>query len=90
MLSTCTYILHTEAKASEDKPPWSKFDDLPVNEKRKLYKCGEDYVTLNKVPLWPEYRQENLYAIYGKKGTCINKLVCFFGERINYEAQYLD
>lgn len=57
-----------EATESEHKSPWSKFDDLPLEEKRELYKCGSDYVTLKDVQTWPEYRQKNLYAIYRKTG----------------------
>ncbi|KAL9954618.1 hypothetical protein ACROYT_G042182 [Oculina patagonica] len=58
----------SEVTENEHKSPWSKFDDLPLEEKRKLYKCGLDYVTLKDIQTWPEYRQENLYAIYGRKG----------------------
>jgi len=25
---------------------------MPINEKRKLYKCGSKYVTLDKIPMW--------------------------------------
>lgn len=57
-----------EATESEHKSPWSKFDDFPLEEKRELYKCGSNYVTLKDVQTWPEYRQENLYAIYRKTG----------------------
>ncbi|KAJ7371049.1 O-acetyl-ADP-ribose deacetylase macrod2 [Desmophyllum pertusum] len=56
-----------------NKSPWSKFDDLPIEEKRKHYKCGPDYLTLKKIQTWPEYRQEHLYAIYGKKGKTSDK-----------------
>lgn len=66
-LSRLCYFI--EATESEHKSPWSKFDDLPLEEKRELYKCGSEYVTLKDIQTWPEYRQENLYAIYRKKGN---------------------
>ncbi len=32
-------------------------------EKRKLYKCKKDYVTLDKIPTWPEYfKNEKIYS----------------------------
>ena len=65
-LSKCVCFI--EATESEHKSPWSKFDDLPLEKKRELYKCGSNYVTLKDIQTWPEYRQENLYAIYRKRG----------------------
>lgn len=62
------FFCFIEATESEHKSPWSKFDDLPLEEKRELYKCGSNYVTLKDIQTWPEYRQENLYAIYRKRG----------------------
>ncbi|XP_073247803.1 uncharacterized protein [Porites lutea] len=66
-------IRHTEASENsataenEKKSPWSKFDDLPLEEKRQLYRCGTNFVTLKDIPSWTEYRKDNLYAIYGRK-----------------------
>lgn len=59
---------YIEATESGHRSPWSKFDDLPLEEKREVYKCGSKYVTLKDIQTWPDYRQENLYAIYRKKG----------------------
>ena len=30
------------------------YESLSLEEKRKLYKCGRDYVTLDKVETWDE------------------------------------
>lgn len=61
-----------EGSESGKKSPWSKFDDFPLDEKRKLYRCGNDYVTLENIPTWSEYLQENSYAIYKRKGTNVS------------------
>lgn len=34
--------------------------NMSVKEKRKLYKCKDNYVTINDIPTWPEYFNENL------------------------------
>ena len=30
---------------------------LPIEEKRKYYKCREDYITLSEIPTWSEYHK---------------------------------
>jgi TATA box-binding protein-associated factor RNA polymerase I subunit A len=36
---------------------------LPPEEKRKVYKCGKDYLTLEQIPKWTEYKaKRNLVA----------------------------
>ena len=32
---------------------------MSVEEKRKLYKCGDDYAVLDDVPTWEEYMKDN-------------------------------
>ena len=57
-----TYPLDAEAEEGEEKAPYSKYDALPLNDKRKLYKCGKDFVTLDKIRSWSE-------SISGKQGS---------------------
>ncbi|CAL4087661.1 unnamed protein product, partial [Meganyctiphanes norvegica] len=37
--------------------------ELSLEDKRKLYKCGERYTVLEKVKTWPEYAKENAYEL---------------------------
>jgi hypothetical protein len=38
-----------------------------LEEKRKLYKCRENYVTLDQIPTWPQYyKTEKVYQKIGK------------------------
>jgi hypothetical protein len=30
--------------------------ELSIEDKRKLYKCGKNYVVLEDVPIWPIYK----------------------------------
>ena len=32
---------------------------MTIEEKRKLYKCGDGYVVLDNVPSWEEYMKDN-------------------------------
>ena len=32
---------------------------MTVEEKRKLYKCGDDYKTLDDIATWEEYMKEH-------------------------------
>lgn len=32
-----------------------KFIQMSVEEKRKLYRCKENYVTIDKIQIWPEF-----------------------------------
>lgn len=72
-----------EGSESGKKSPWSKFDDFPLDEKRKLYRCGKDYVTLKNIPTWSEYLQENSYAIYKRKGKTKEKPLFDVNETLN-------
>ena len=36
-----------------------KYLAMNVEEKRKLYKCGDDYQTLNDVLTWEDYMKEH-------------------------------
>jgi hypothetical protein len=39
---------------------------MPIEEKRKLYKCKNDYVPLDKIPTWDEYfKKEKLNSNNG-------------------------
>jgi len=37
------------------KEPTEKIDGLPIEEKRKLYKCGDNFKTLTDIKTWPQY-----------------------------------
>lgn len=40
--------------------------DMPIEEKRKLYRCKKDFVTLDKISTWTEYfKSEKLYSNNG-------------------------
>ncbi|XP_006817608.2 ADP-ribose glycohydrolase MACROD1-like [Saccoglossus kowalevskii] len=36
---------------------------MPIEEKRKLYACRNDYVTLDQVPTWTEYKNKHISRI---------------------------
>lgn len=58
---------NSEPEISERKSPWSKFDKMPLDEKRELYRCGKDFVTLDSILPWSEYLRENVHTIFRKK-----------------------
>ena len=39
-----------------DKEYWMK---LSLEEKRKQYRCGKGYLTLNDIKKWPEFYKHN-------------------------------
>lgn len=49
-----------QTKKEEVKKIKDKFLKLKKAEKRKLYRCGEDYTTLDAVETWPEHFRKNL------------------------------
>ena len=45
-----------------------KYLAMSLDEKRKLYNCKNDFITLDKIKTWPEYYQEhNLNAAESNK-----------------------
>lgn len=38
---------------------------MTIEEKRKLYKCKQNYITIDKIKTWPEYYKENNLAEKG-------------------------
>lgn len=40
---------------------------MPLDEKRELYRCGKDFVTLESILPWSEYLRENVHTIFRKK-----------------------
>ena len=34
-----------------------EYSKMPLEEKRKHYDCGEDYVTISSVPTWSEFHK---------------------------------
>lgn len=63
-----------EAEITERESPWSKFDEMSLDEKRKLYRCGKDFVTLDSILPWSEYLRENADIIFRKIGTVLRSL----------------
>ncbi len=58
-----------------------------LEEKRKLYRCKENYVQLKEIPTWPEFYQKNQIDLKNKKtpqasfnGTLNNKIAVFTGD----------
>ncbi|KAK3774912.1 hypothetical protein RRG08_007269 [Elysia crispata] len=49
-----------QTKEEEGKKIKEKFLKLKKSEKRKLYKCGEDYTTLDDVERWPQHFSRKL------------------------------
>ena len=47
---------------------------MQLDEKRELYRCGKDFVTLDCIPPWSEYLGENAHTIFKKIGTVIIKV----------------
>lgn len=48
---------------------------MPIEEKRKLYKCGSGYLTLDRIPSWDEYARQNNILTGSNE---INKKVSLF------------
>ncbi|KAJ6647311.1 ADP-ribose glycohydrolase MACROD1, partial [Pseudolycoriella hygida] len=42
-------------KMSDWEKEKSRYLNMPIDEKRKHYKCGDDYETLSNIPNWSEY-----------------------------------
>lgn len=40
-------------------PISERFLSMPLEEKRKLYKCGKKLKLLDDVPTWPDFYQQN-------------------------------
>lgn len=36
-----------------------KYEEMPLEEKRKKYKCGGKFVELKNIPPWPQYAADN-------------------------------
>lgn len=67
------HIFLVEPEISERKSPWSKFDKMPLDEKRELYRCGKDFVTLDSILPWSEYLRENVHTIFRKKRGAVQR-----------------
>ena len=51
------------------------YSNMPLEEKRSYYLCGNDYVTLDQVLPWPDYVKEN-NRFFTRKGTVLLMLFC--------------
>jgi hypothetical protein len=50
---------------------------ITLEEKRKLYKCKDNYVTLDQIKAWPQYYENN--KVFRKLGNNLFKLkICFY------------
>ena len=59
-MTTCDSLTGKEEKKSKE-PGWKKYCDMPVKERRRFYRCGPDYVTVNDIPTWAKYWHDNAY-----------------------------
>ena len=57
------------------EPEWKKYSQMPVGEKRKYYRCGQNYVTVNEVPTWEQYWKDNSYHFSKKLAGNTMKLL---------------
>jgi hypothetical protein len=46
------------------------YSNMPLEEKRSYYLCGNDYVTLDQVLLWPDYVKKNR-QFFTEEGTVL-------------------
>jgi len=56
MFKRVTRGTYSQSMISENR---EKFLTMKVDEKRKFYKCKENFIVLNKIKTWPEYYKEN-------------------------------
>lgn len=55
--------LFRNAEVQENR---ERFLNMPIEEKRKLYSCEENYITIDKIPTWTEYyRNQKLHLKNG-------------------------
>ncbi|XP_066279316.1 ADP-ribose glycohydrolase MACROD1-like isoform X2 [Branchiostoma lanceolatum] len=50
---------HRSSPGEEGLKARKRFLELSLEEKRQVYKCRDNYKTLNDVPTWPQYRKEH-------------------------------
>ena len=51
------------------------YSNMPLEEKRLYYKCGNDYVTLDQVQPWPDYVMDK-HRFFTRRGTILLMLFC--------------
>jgi hypothetical protein len=51
------------------------YSNMPLEEKRLYYECGNDYVTLDQVQPWPDYVKDN-HLFFTREGTVLLMLFC--------------
>jgi hypothetical protein len=51
------------------------YSNMPLEEKRSFYRCGDDYVTLDQVLPWPDYVKERPCS-FTRRGTVLLMLFC--------------
>ncbi|XP_068683010.1 ADP-ribose glycohydrolase MACROD1-like isoform X1 [Montipora foliosa] len=79
----------TETDENETKSPsWRKYDDLPLDQKRKLYRCGRDFVTLKNIPTWSEYMRENAFVFHKKREQEVPSVVAWLKGKIKEEPRF--
>ncbi|KAI8514854.1 O-acetyl-ADP-ribose deacetylase macrod2 [Branchiostoma belcheri] len=50
---------HRSSPGEEGLKARKRFLEISLEEKRLVYKCRDNYKTLNDVPTWPQYRKEH-------------------------------
>jgi hypothetical protein len=51
------------------------YSNMPLEEKRLYYECGNRYVTLDQVQPWPDYVKDN-HRFFTRDGTVLLMLFC--------------
>ncbi|KAK3729884.1 hypothetical protein QZH41_005329 [Actinostola sp. cb2023] len=62
-----------EKSQKRDPPEWLKYQNMSPEKKRRLYKCGDDYVKLDDILTWTQYFDEQSFIFHktsksGKQG----------------------
>jgi hypothetical protein len=51
------------------------YSNMPLEEKRSYYRCGDDYVTLDQVQPWADFVKDN-HQFLTEEGTVLLMLFC--------------
>ncbi|XP_028395930.1 ADP-ribose glycohydrolase MACROD2-like isoform X2 [Dendronephthya gigantea] len=80
--STSWCFWNTDKEKKKPKTP--DFSNMPLDEKRKYYRCGNRYLTLDKIETWPEYVKNN-HDFLSKQGFLPKDIKTkeFFTDEIN-------
>ena len=84
MIKRVTRSVFSKSDVTENR---EKYLAMSSEEKRKLYKCKENFISLNKIKTWTEYSQENQIKEKQSK-TVINLIVLFYYDYMFYYFRF--